>query len=60
MFKIVPDNFVKPMFEAWEAPVLPLNYTRSVLLTNPILNAFCPAHNQQKNVEARQSGWRFS
>jgi len=29
MFKIAPGNFVKPTFEAWEAPVLPLNYTRN-------------------------------
>ena len=49
---------IEPTFEAWEAPVLPLNYTRGVILKNPILSAFCPAHNQQKNVEARQLGWR--
>ena len=34
MFKIAPGNFVKPTFEAWEAPVLPLNYTRSVVIIN--------------------------
>jgi hypothetical protein len=28
LFQIAPGNLVEPTFEAWEAPVLPLNYTR--------------------------------
>lgn len=28
LLKTAPGNFVEPTFEAWEASVLPLNYTR--------------------------------
>ena len=52
MFKIAPGNFVKPTFEAWEAPVLPLNYTRKTihhsmrLLSMFILCISGPAYNK--------------
>ena len=28
LFQFAPGKLVEPTFEAWEAPVLPLNYTR--------------------------------
>ena len=30
LFQSAPGRLVEPTFEAWEAPVLPLNYTRQL------------------------------
>ena len=34
LFQSAPGRLVEPTFEAWEAPVLPLNYTRGMRLNN--------------------------
>ena len=50
---------IEPTFEAWEAPVLPLNYTRSVFRLKLILCVFCLAHNSQKHFEVLRVAWEW-
>ena len=46
---------IEPSYEAWEAAVLPLNYTRVVLIVNVAMSPNAPGQSSPDRTPARQT-----